>query len=197
MELRQLSTLENLSLDRGLLSAVESRANLRANDSLDWSRVGQTMTPVSNLFSMTSSAGISVTVGIPAGAFLRIDQTPTFPGAFDVGDSLIFTGLGNPGPLTVTFDVPIFGAGVQIQSDPANIPDYIAVVEAFDRSDRSLGKFEFSGVSSRKANSDVLFIGISDRSGSIKKLVFNVREQGVNVPFALNKLSLRTIPAGN
>jgi hypothetical protein len=192
MELSKLSTLENPSLDRDLISAVELGANLCANDLIDWSCVGQIMTPVSNPFSLTSLAGIGVTIGIPTGAFLRIDQTPTFPGAFDVGDSLIFTGLRNPGPMTVTFDVPIFGAGVQIQSDPANTPDYIAVVEAFDRGDRSLGKLEFSGVSSKVAGSGVLFVGLRDRRGRIEKLMFNVREQGVSVPFALNAIALST-----
>jgi hypothetical protein len=197
MELRQFPVLTDLPHSVNFVSAINARDDLNANDFTDWSDIGQSMTSIPNLFSITSSGGRKIDICIPSGNFLRIDQTQSFPGAFNVGDSLLFTGLGNPGPLTVRFDAPIFGTGAQIQSDPANIPDYIAIVEAFDRFDRSLGKFEFSGTSSRKANSDVLFIGLSDRSGSIKKLVFNVREQGVNVPFALNRLSLRTIPAGN
>jgi hypothetical protein len=197
MELRQLAVLTDLPHSGKVISAVNTRDDLNANDFTDWSDLGQSMTSISNLFSITSSGGQKIDICIPAGNFLRIDQTPSFPGAFNVGDSLLFTGLGNPGPLTVRFDAPIFGAGAQIQSDPANIPDYIAIVEAFDRFDLSLGKFEISGTSSRKANGDVLFIGLSNRSGNINKLVFNVREQGVNVPFALNSLSLRTIPAGN
>jgi hypothetical protein len=192
MELEQLSTLENPFRDRDIVSAVELAANLEANDSIDWSHIGQTMTPVANQFSMTSWGGIGITVGIPSGTFLRIDQTPSFPGAFDVGDSLLFTGLRNPGPLTITFDMPIFGAGTHIQSDPANTPDYVGIVEAFDDSDRSLGKFEFSGVSSKIAGSGVLFIGLLDRNGSIQKLVFNAREQGAIVPFALNAIALKT-----
>jgi hypothetical protein len=196
MELEQLSTLENPFRDRDIVSAVELAANLEANDSIDWSRIGQTMTPVANQFSMTSWGGIGVTVGIPSGTFLRIDQTPSFPGAFDVGDSLLFTGLRNPGPLIVTFDMPIFGAGAHIQSDPANTPEYTAIVEAFDGSDRSLGKFEFSGVSAKVAGSGVLFIGLLDRNGSIQKLVFNAREQGVSVPFALNAIALRSSLTG-
>jgi hypothetical protein len=196
MELEQLSTLEHPSLDSTIVSAVALAADLEATDSIDWSRIGQTMTPVANQFSMSSCGGIGVTVGIPLGAFLRIDQTPSFPGAFDVGDSLLFTGLRNPGPLTVTFDMPIFGAGTHIQSDPVNTPDYVAIIEAFDGSDRSLGKFEFSGVSAKVAGSGVLFIGLLDRNGSIQKLVFNAREQGVSVPFALNAIALRSSLTG-
>ncbi|WP_019503092.1 hypothetical protein [Pseudanabaena sp. PCC 6802] len=192
MELEQLSTLENPYRDRDIVSAVELAIALNATDSVEWLHVGQTMTPAPNPFSITSSGGIGATVRIPSGTFLRIDQTPSFPGAFDVGDALLFTGLANPGPLTITFDVPVFGAGTHIQSDPANTPNYIVTVEAFDRGDRSLGKFEFSGVSSKVAGSGVLFVGLLDRSGSIKKLVLNALEQGASVPFAINAIALRT-----
>lgn len=125
---------------------------------------------------------------------MRIDQTPVFPGAFDVGEALLFTGLGNPGPLTITFGTPVFGAGTQIQSDPLNIPDYTATIEAFDNFDNSLGSFEIAGVSRRDAGSGVLFVGVFDTSGDIKKLVFNAQEEGDFVPFALNEVSLRTNP---
>lgn len=171
---------------------VDSRDALQANDIVDWSVLGSTFTTYPNSFVTTSSAGLDVNASIPSGNFLRIDQTPVFPGAYDVGDALLFTGLGNPGPLTLTFDTPVFGAGTQIQSDPANIPNYTATITAFDRSDRNLGSFDMTGVSQRSAGSGVLFIGVSDSSGDIKKLVFNTQEEGANVPFAINEVSLRT-----
>lgn len=55
-----------------------------------------------------------------------------------------------------------------------------------------MGSFEATGVSQRSAGSGVLFVGISDDSGDIKKLVFNTQEEGSNVPFAINQVSLRT-----
>ncbi len=171
---------------------VDSRDALGSNDSVDWSVLGSTFTPVSNPFETTSLAGLDVNASIPAGSFLRIDQTPVFPGAFDLGDALLFTGLGNPGPLTIQFDTPVFGAGTQIQSDPRNIPNYTATIEAFDSFDNSLGSYQLPGVSQRAAGSGVLFVGVSDSSGDIKKLVLNTEEEGSNVPFALNEVSLRT-----
>lgn len=174
---------------------VGSRDALQANDTVDWSVLGSTFTPVSNPFVTTSSAGLDLNASIPSGSFLRIDQTPVFPGAYNVGDALLFTGLNNPGALTITFDTPVYGAGTQIQSDPANIPDYTATITAFDRFDRSLGSFDITGVSQRSAGSGVLFVGVSDDSGDIKKLVFNTQEEGSNVPFAINEVSLRTSAA--
>ena len=52
-------------------------------------------------FSITSSGGVDLDVSIPSKEFLRIAQTPVFPGAFDVGEALLFTGLGNPVPLLI------------------------------------------------------------------------------------------------
>ncbi|HBL15005.1 MAG TPA: PEP-CTERM sorting domain-containing protein [Cyanobacteria bacterium UBA11162] len=181
---------------------VESRTSLGANDLLDWSVLGPG-SPLSpgfppvfptfpNSFSTTSSAGLDLNVSIPTGEFLRIDQTPFFPGAFNVGEALLFTGLGNPGPLSITFDTPVFGAGAQLQSDPLNISDYVAIIEAFDSLGNSLGTFERSGVSRPIAGNGVIFVGIFDSSGDIKKLVFNTKEQGGNVPFALNAISIKT-----
>jgi hypothetical protein len=174
---------------------VDSRDTLEANDLVDWSVLGSTFTPINNPFVTTSSSGLDVNASIPSGSFLRIDQTPVFPGAFDVGDALLFTGLGNPGPLTVTFNTPVFGAGTQIQSDPANIPNYTATIEAFDSFDNSLGSFDITSISKREAGSGVSFVGVSDSNGEIKKVVLNTEEEGANVPFALNELSLKTSAA--
>lgn len=171
---------------------VGTRDALESNDAIDWTVLGSTFTPVSNPIETTSSGGIGVNASIPSGSFVRIDQTPLFPGAFDVGDALLFTGLGNPGPLTITFKTPILGVGTQIQSDPLNIPDYTATIEAFDSFDRSLGRFELASVSQRAAGSGVSFVGVADSSGDIKKLVLNTQEQGADVPFALNEVSLKT-----
>ncbi len=174
---------------------VDSRDALEANDLVDWSVLGPTFTPVANPFVTTSSSGLDVSASIPSGSFLRIDQTPAFPGAFDVGDALLFTQLGNPGPLTVTFNTPVFGAGTQIQSDPVNLPNYTATIEAFDSFNNSLGSFELTSISKREAGSGVVFVGVSDSNPNIKKLVLNTQEEGVNVPFALNEVSLKTSAA--
>ena len=177
---------------------VGNRDALRATDFLDWSVVGDGSLPpfpsLPNSFSTTSAGGLDLNVRIPDGSFLRIDQTPFFPGAFDVGDALLFTGLANPGPLTITFDAPVFGGGVQIQSDPMEIPDYTATIEAFDSFGNTLGVFERDGVSISDAGGGVIFVGVFDRGGDIKNLVFNAQEQGANGPFAINALSLKTSP---
>lgn len=173
-------------------SFVTNREALGANDSVNWAVLGPTFTTVSNPLATTSLGGIGLEASLPVGSFSRLDQTPFFPGSFTVGDALLTTGLSNPGPLTITFDTPIVGAGTQIESDPIKDVNYTATIEAFDSLDRSLGTFAFPGVSSNVAGSGVIFIGLSDSQADIKKLVFNTKEQGVDVPFAINTISLKT-----
>jgi hypothetical protein len=173
---------------------VQNRQSLMANDSVNWSVLGPTFTPVSNPIKVNSSQGLGLQATVPTGSFIRIDQNPFFPGAFDIGDALLFTGIKNPGPLSITFDTPVSRVGTQIQSDPINVSDYTATIEAFDSFNQSLGIFDLVGISKRKAGSGVIFVGISETSNAIKKLVLNAKEEGRNVPFAINTVSFQTIP---
>ena len=171
---------------------LDSRAALRGEDLVDWAVLGLPFTPVSNPFSIMSEEGLELEVSIPTGEFLRLDQTPIFPGSFNVGDALLFTGLGNPGPLTLTFDQPVFGIGTQIQSDPQNIPEYTATITAFDSLGNLIDSGSVDAVSISDAGSGVPFLGFLDNQGDIKSIVFNALEAGENVPFAINAVSLRT-----
>jgi hypothetical protein len=84
MELRQLAVLADLPHSGNVISVVNTRDDLNANDLIDWSDLGQSMTSISNLSFITSSGGRKIDICIPSGNFLRIDQTPSFPGAFNV-----------------------------------------------------------------------------------------------------------------
>ena len=68
-------------------------------------------------------------------------QTTPEPGIatnFDSGDFILFSGLipgpppavGNPGPITLTFAEPVFGAGTQLAVD--DIFSFTGTVSAFD-----------------------------------------------------------------
>ena len=204
------------------VSFITNRDRLGANDLLDWSVLGPgnpffppdspfpIYPTVPNAFTTISQGGINIEGNIPAGEFLRIDQTsslpgflgPDFPGGFDNGESLLFTGLNNPGPLTLTFDQPVYGVGTQIQSDPSMNAQpapggflYTALIEAFDRFDNSLGIFDLEGVSVRDTGAGVIFLGIYDENGDISKIVFNAQENDTDdVAFALNAVSITTSP---
>lgn len=200
------------------ITFVTSREALGANQGLDWSILGPGgllpgFPPAFPSFptplSVTTESGLKIDFSLPGGRFLRIDQSstfppplgPDFPGAFDDGDALLFTGLNNPGPLILTFDRPIFGVGTQIQSDPSPnaIPApsggllYTGTIEAFDSDNNSLGVFSLEGVSKRETGAGVIFLGVFDENGDIAKIVFNTEEPTSNVAFAINAVSIRTV----
>lgn len=143
-------------------------------------------------------------VSVPKGKIARVNQNHFFPGTFDIGEKLLFTGFSNPGPLCFKFARPLYGIGINIQSDPqvpAETPapfPFTAVVGVFNEQDQSLGAFELAGLSKIEAGSGTTFIGLEQEQGQIAKVTIEVIENGISIPFAFNSLRLKTyclIPA--
>ena len=146
------------------ITFVANRADLAANDGVDWSAVGSTVGPatdlfppgdpsvlLSNTFTVRSEGDRPVGVNIPPA-----DQPGVLPPFvfetssgdfietnFADGDFVLFTGLrlgpppavGNPGPITLTFPEPVFGAGTQIAAG-GTTASYPVSISAFDSEDQ-------------------------------------------------------------
>ena len=150
---------------------VTSQPGQGANDSISWVQLGgdQTILPAS--FTANSAGGSSDTVTLAgANSMVSVVCSPipancswTGGSGFTAGDSLIWTsdsGNGGNGPVTLTFSVPIVGAGALIQ---ANMPgQFTAEIEAFNGT-TSLGLFTVTsdingdGPTNRRAVEDVTF----------------------------------------
>ena len=190
---------------------VTQRANLAANDLVNWSSAGLLEDPLNattsvnilpNNFSAVSAGGLGLRIDIPppstpgvTPAFVfQTLPTPSIPSNFASGDFILFTGLqptitppvGNPGPLAITFDRPIFGAGAQIAV--TQTPEYTAFVSAFDNNNNLIGSFSIPGNSSINLDNSAPFLGISSDIPNISKLVFSSSEpQGA---IGINDLSI-------
>ena len=187
------------------LTLVTERAALGGNDLLDWSSLGKVFNPLApdptaflpNSFSGTSGRGLGLNVEIPFLAGVSppfVLQTLPFPFGiptnFASGDFILFTGsnpktfpaAGNPGPLTITFDTPVLGAGTQITVD--DTPKFKAFISAFDADNNPLGTFSVLGTSSTALDNSALFLGILSDGPKIKKLVYSAsvpkRALGIN-----------------
>jgi hypothetical protein len=76
------------------------------------------------------------------------------PTNYASGDFVLFTGLqfgqfpspGNPGPITITFDEPVSGAGSQLTVDDTF--EFTAFISALDVNNNLLGTFSTRGTSS-------------------------------------------------
>ena len=189
------------------VSLVTSRSNLGSNDQLNWSSLGTVANPPTDFtevlpssFSANSSQGLGVDMAFPTPEtditqpFVFQTQSGGLETGFADGDFILFSGFnpeffpapGNPGPLTITFDEPVFGAGTQIAV--AQIPDFIASISAFDREGSLLGNFDLPGTSSVDLDNSAVFLGVSSDTANIKQLVFNTSV--ANGAFGINTLSI-------
>ncbi|MFN6463835.1 MAG: hypothetical protein RMZ41_018760 [Nostoc sp. DedVER02] len=201
------------------VTLVTSRADFASNDGIDWSSLGKVFNPFApnpstflpNSFSAVSESGLGLNVTVPQVNDPSI--TPPFvfqtsfipkgiPTNFADGDYLLFTGfnprsgfpaVGNPGPLTISFDRPVFGAGTQIAVD--DIPEFNVFVSAFDSGNNLLGSFSVPGTSSVTLDNSALFLGINSETANISRLVFSTSES--NRAFAINRVSIIAVPEPN
>ena len=197
------------------LTPITERAALGGNDFLDWSSLGKVFDPfnpnpadfLANSFSAASFRGVGVAVDIalpsppitPPFVFQTLPPPMGIPTNFASGDFILFTGLdptslmpptpGNPGPVTLTFEQPVWAVGTQVAVDDATAP-YTVFLSAFDRDDSLLGNFSAMGTSSTDLDNSALFLGVSSDSPNIAKLVYSSSVPGR--AFGLNNLSLVT-----
>lgn len=192
---------------------TSSRADLGGNDVVDWSVVGSIFSPLGppdpsvflpSTFSVASQAGRSVQVNIPESTVPGVlppfvFQTTPAPGIetnFGNGDFILFTGLipgpppaiGNPGPITLVFPEPVFGAGAQFAVDDTF--NFLGTIAAFDSSDQLLGSFSAPGTSSLALDNSAAFFGIRDEEARIAKLEFSSSVSASAL--GINQLSLVT-----
>ncbi|HEY9604073.1 MAG TPA: hypothetical protein V6C85_20840 [Allocoleopsis sp.] len=194
---------------------VTNRSDLGGNDLLDWSSLGKVFNPFNpnpsallpNSFSATSQEGRGLDVEIqptsspgitPPFVFQTAAPPQGIPTNFANGDFLLLTGLnpttfpalGNPGPLSITFDTPVFGAGVQIAIDDQS--SFTAFVSAFDSTGTLLGAFQVPGTSSLTLDNSAVFLGVSSDTPNISKLVYSTSAS--DRAFAINTLTITAVP---
>jgi hypothetical protein len=101
--------------------------------------------------------------------------------------------IGNPGPLIINFDQPVFGVGTQIAVD--DILEFNVFVSAFDSANNLFGTFSVPGTSSVTLDNSALFVGISSETANISRLVFSTSE--LNKALVINKVSIIAFPEPN
>ena len=198
------------------ITFVTDRTDLNESDRVDWSAVGDIFNPVGppdpsiflpGTFEVFSEAGFGVEVTIPEATtpgltppfVFQTGPAPSIGTNFDNGDFILFTGLiidalppvGNPGPLTLTFETPILGAGAQLAAGAT--PSFTGTISAFDERDRLLGTFAAPGTSSEALDNTAPFFGVLSDRPTIAKLEFATSE--AERPFGINQLSLVTTAA--
>ncbi|MEL6930487.1 MAG: hypothetical protein AAFO95_17915 [Cyanobacteria bacterium J06600_6] len=187
---------------------VSNAAHFHGDDLVDWSIIDaqSTLSPefpppfpeYTNQLTFYSANKQEIRVAVPTGKISRINQNHFFPGTFNIGEKLLFSGFSNPGPLSFEFSKSLYGIGINIQSDP-QVPSgtpapfpFTALVKVFAHNHQNLGQFELAGLSQIAAGSGTTFIGLTQEEGEIAQVTIEVIENGNSIPFALNTLRLKT-----
>lgn len=170
---------------------VVSRAALGGNDSFDWSALGSEGTIVADPVNVSSTGATrSATLNNPNGAFRRIDEFPagSWNGSFASGDALLWTNFNSPGPMQITFNSPVFGAGAQINDDFQSA--FVATLNVYDTSNVLLASFSLPGVTTPTHDNSAVFLGVTDSVAEIGRIDYLLTN---GHDFAINRLDIDTV----
>ena len=204
------TVISNLTVPAQALTLVTERTELGGNDRVNWSKLipplfPAPIFPLDSTFSISSEKGLELEVEFPPPA-PDISSPAVFQTRaggietnFADGDFILFSGLdprvspspGNPGPLTMSLETSVFGAGTQIAVDDTF--EFFASISAFDANDKLLGMFSAPGTSSLALDNSALFLGVTSERPNISKLVFETSIE--NRALGINSVTLvRQIP---
>jgi len=119
------------------------------------------------------------------------------PANFASGDYVLFGGFkggfpapGRPGPITITFAQPVWGAGTQIAVD--DTLSFNAFLDVYDPIGTLLQTFTIAGISSTSPDNSAKFLGVLSDQANISKLIYRIDTP--NRAIAINQLGIVVIP---
>ena len=165
------------------INAVMNRLDMPATETLDWSAFGPAFEGITSNSSVTTSSGLFVTVSQPGYSLqVRQENSVGLDGGWN-GDFLpgqyLLTNWNSPNPVTISFSMPIFGAGMQIE--PGQVQDrrapFIAFVTAYN-GNTVLGQFSTNGTESYAHDNSAPFLGVQSSTATITSLTYRVSVDG-------------------
>ena len=148
------------------LQLVTSATNQAANDSIAWGQLGAAGISLGASFNAASASGIGVTGALAGPDSLISLACPAtscdWSGGFNAGDALLWTsdsGNAGNGPLTLTFALPVSGAGATVQADG---PGAFTVQITVFNGGQSLGSFSLGSDNA----GDPVYIGVRDTAAA-------------------------------
>jgi hypothetical protein len=149
-----------------------SESGLGANGSIDFTGVADFTTFASGNFAVTGIPGLTVGITDAGSSFEWRSQGSGWAGNFAPGEPLLWTRDAN-GPITLAFSSPIWGLGMQIQSDSYGA--FSAIIEAFDSLGNPLGSVTRTDGNSTDASDDsAIFMGLLSDSGNVSRVRISV-----------------------
>lgn len=167
------------------IKLVTNSSQLRANDIVDWETIGKEFDFISSPLLVHSPNGVKLKLS-SGGTFLRLNEGSGMKAKFPSGDKLLFLEFADSA-ITIDFSVPVFGVGTQIKR--AFFGAFTGVIEAFDSSGKSLGKFSVYTNNNNADDDSAPFIGVLSQRASISRITLYVPENS-GYGFTINGLHI-------
>lgn len=153
-------------------------------DSVDWSQLGPSFTPINNPFSFTTANSVSGTGTFAGGGQGQVRQEGNgWAGNFTPGDFLVWTNSPGQGPLTLTFSQGYSQVGAQIAAD--FFGNFVAQI-----CDNGNGQcFTESGVANSNNDGSAIYLGIAGTN--ITSITYSLLSCSNDcADFAINQMTL-------
>jgi len=166
---------------------------LNTSDVVNWAQLG--IGEVSPTFFASTTDWESLSGRAPSGTAFVTKAGALATGPVAANDDLLVSGAGtasNPSSLTLSFNSPVNGAGAYVENVDVGAA-FTVRIQAFDGVSSVLSTV---GLVSSDATGDPIFVGVSDLSTEITKLIFTITDANGNPvagSFALDKLYVQNV----
>lgn len=175
---------------------VTRREDLQKTDFVDWKEVaddGEALNFTQHVFKGKTDGGLIYRILNPLLLVRkRQGQMATWVGNFKQDDGVLTTDH-DIGPLVITFDTAVKGAGAQIQAD-GSPRDFKGRIQAFDSRGKRVAQYDRDGPSNNLNDNSAIFIGVLSNIANIKRIELSTvsinPSPNKSTDFAINQLDL-------
>jgi hypothetical protein len=175
---------------------VTRRADLKKTDFVDWKLVaddGEALGFNNHVFTGTTNQEMTYRILNPLLLVRkRQGRMATWVGNFKENDGVLATDH-DIGPLIITFDQPVRGAGAQIQADSAP-RRFKGRIQAFDVNGNRVAQYSRDGLSTNDNDNSAIFVGVLADTATIKRIEMSAvsikPSPNKSMDFAINQLDI-------
>jgi len=181
-----------VSLQAGVITGFSSRVLFNGDDTLQWGTAAdEGASPASPFARSSVSSGINAIASLPGNPnFLITVEGSSSGGNFALGDVLLFTDTSN-GPLSISFNSPIAGVGMQMQRNIFGA--FGGVLSVYGAGNTLFGTITNNlGDSNGNGDNSAIFVGARSSLTDIVRIDLQVTNPiaSPNDQFQINFLSL-------
>jgi hypothetical protein len=181
-----------LAANAGIITTVNSRAELGANDLLEWGSAADDTSGVLSPYQRTSIGGLDVTATLANGFTIYVQDGAAFVGNFTPGEILLDTAFSD-GPVVITFANAIRGIGFNIQH--MNLGAFTGQIDFYGAGDVLFGSVAQNGNSNFNNDGSAVFLGGTSSARDITRIDVSVGLLSGGSGFTINQASLLTTNA--